>query len=574
MMVTWIESFVGVRARQAKYLLCGAGLIAAYWVRFVQDDAFISYRYAKNAARGHGFVFNEGDRVEGYTNFLWTALHVIPEKLQWSSPWFSIVLGLCVFAGTLVAVARLASLVFQSEAKVLLTLAVLVANMTFLLYGSSGLETMLQTGLLLCCAIVAIEHVIPEGEIGADLGKARVLSGLAAAGALLTRLDSAVLIATWFLATLWHVWGSSDRAARPKNMVVASLQLGALPLLICGPWMLWKIDYYGNLLPNTFYAKSAGSPLTPLLYGVAYLLFFFLTYGAFLLIGRARRVWPTIRSNQRLWVLMVSLPVWGAYICYVGADFMEYRFMVPVLPVLGCIAAEVINPVRSRGRQLGLISVLLLFSLLHRVLPFTGPNLGIPLLNHWPTESSTSWYAMGEALQDAFPNGQDVKRSPQIAVAPAGVIPYVSDLPTVDMLGLSEPKIAREGDTLPIYFPGHVRMATVEQLQEREANLVVGLPLLERTAAGEEPRSEYLLSDLVLMWPGPDLSKLPTSAEIIEIPLDEGVSWAVISLVPSGLVDTAVKERGWRRVPIAHRCDLDGANPVIKRFARKTCDQV
>ena len=100
-------------------------------------------------------------------------------------------------------------------AVVLLTLAVLVANMTFLLYGSSGLETMLQTGLLLCCAIVAIEHVIPEGEIGADLGKARVLSGLAAAGALLTRLDSAVLIATWFLATLWQVWGSSDSAAGP-----------------------------------------------------------------------------------------------------------------------------------------------------------------------------------------------------------------------------------------------------------------------------------------------------------------------------------------------------------------------
>src|SRR5207249_3174984 len=38
---------------------------------FVTDDAFITFRYAHNLLNGHGMVFNPGERVEGYTNFLW-----------------------------------------------------------------------------------------------------------------------------------------------------------------------------------------------------------------------------------------------------------------------------------------------------------------------------------------------------------------------------------------------------------------------------------------------------------------------------------------------------------------------
>ena len=49
-------------------------LLLAVHNRFIQDDAFISFRYAKNLIEGNGLVFNVGERVEGYTNFLWTIL--------------------------------------------------------------------------------------------------------------------------------------------------------------------------------------------------------------------------------------------------------------------------------------------------------------------------------------------------------------------------------------------------------------------------------------------------------------------------------------------------------------------
>src|SRR3954471_1338983 len=35
------------------------------------DDAYITFSYSKNLATGHGPVYGHGERVEGYSNFLW-----------------------------------------------------------------------------------------------------------------------------------------------------------------------------------------------------------------------------------------------------------------------------------------------------------------------------------------------------------------------------------------------------------------------------------------------------------------------------------------------------------------------
>src|SRR5262245_36467174 len=58
-----------------------AAIFFRLW-RFVIDDAFISLRYARNLATGHGLVYNAGERVEGYTNFLWTLFLALPHLLR------------------------------------------------------------------------------------------------------------------------------------------------------------------------------------------------------------------------------------------------------------------------------------------------------------------------------------------------------------------------------------------------------------------------------------------------------------------------------------------------------------
>ena len=59
-------------------LLAGAGLVfatnRAVRIAWLADDSFVSFRYAWNLVRGHGLVYNAGERVEGYSNLLWTLL--------------------------------------------------------------------------------------------------------------------------------------------------------------------------------------------------------------------------------------------------------------------------------------------------------------------------------------------------------------------------------------------------------------------------------------------------------------------------------------------------------------------
>lgn len=51
-------------------LAVAAGIAWALSLDYLSDDTFISFRYARNLARGDGLVFNPSERVEGYTNFL------------------------------------------------------------------------------------------------------------------------------------------------------------------------------------------------------------------------------------------------------------------------------------------------------------------------------------------------------------------------------------------------------------------------------------------------------------------------------------------------------------------------
>ena len=49
-------------------------LVRRFW--FITDDAFISFRFSRNLALGHGLRYNLGEHVpvEGYSNFLWVVI--------------------------------------------------------------------------------------------------------------------------------------------------------------------------------------------------------------------------------------------------------------------------------------------------------------------------------------------------------------------------------------------------------------------------------------------------------------------------------------------------------------------
>ena len=59
----------------ARLVSLGVALALFAWLvarfDFLIDDAFISFRYARNLVEGQGLVYNPGERIEGYSNFLW-----------------------------------------------------------------------------------------------------------------------------------------------------------------------------------------------------------------------------------------------------------------------------------------------------------------------------------------------------------------------------------------------------------------------------------------------------------------------------------------------------------------------
>jgi len=91
----WILPLIAVLA--AAY-----GLYHAIALAWLCDDAFISFRYAQNLVSGHGLVFNVGERVEGYTNFLWTLLIAGGLSTGFSAEGTAQVLGVMFYLGTVV----------------------------------------------------------------------------------------------------------------------------------------------------------------------------------------------------------------------------------------------------------------------------------------------------------------------------------------------------------------------------------------------------------------------------------------------------------------------------------------
>jgi len=511
-------------------------LLLAWFNRFIQDDAFISFRYARNIARGLGPVWNQGERVEGYTNFLWTLIMALPHAAGISPVGFSFGLGLVLFGVSLYLAYRVAAPILGTAGRGLLVVLLLGTNYTFSAFATSGMETQLQT-CLVCLAV----FVLLNREDGRAPGPGRLglLSGVLGL-AILTRPDSALPAVALLVAAFRTT--SRSRAGR----VGGRLALLAPVLVLAGGWLVWKTLFYGNLLPNTFHAKAPD--LTSVPRGCYYLAVFIITYFFFLLIPSAARAVKRLLMTKEtgLGVAAALTALWLAYVLAFGGDFMEFRMLVPVTPFLFILMVwTLFNVVRNRGLRIALLAAVIAGSVFHGAFYGKGllrrnPESVRQLAGHL-TREDENWAGIGRALGRVFGPDADVV----IATTAAGAIPYYSGLKAVDMLGLNDPWVARAGRPIGSR-PGHRRVATVAHLVEKGVNLVIGHPTLVRSdsAAGALELSEFI--------PGfRDDDHVPDGARLIEIPIDRGYRLVVLYLLRSECVDRAIAEHGWnvRAVP-------------------------
>ncbi len=122
------------------------------------DDAFISFRYAQNAIRGAGLVFNPNERVEGFTNFLWTAASIPLEGARVDVGRASMLIGALFALGTLWLVTRFTRVGGIPRAVGALAALLLAADGSFVLWGVAGLETPLFAFLIFAGAVLYVQE--------------------------------------------------------------------------------------------------------------------------------------------------------------------------------------------------------------------------------------------------------------------------------------------------------------------------------------------------------------------------------------------------------------------------------
>jgi arabinofuranosyltransferase len=216
-------------------LLVGALCAAACWAfrDLRHDDAFITFRYAENLARGLGPVFNPGERVLGTTApgyMLFGALlySVIGKE---ALPSAMDVIGCMAWGAQALAVFALLRPSFRYGVAALAALAVAIGAA-----GSAGFVA-LETNMVAACVMGSV--VLAQ--------RGRWLGGsFAAALAGLIRPDSYLFAILLGLFALRHARGQRLRAA---------IVFGVVTL----PWQVFALAYYGSPLPLTI-TKRAHTP--------------------------------------------------------------------------------------------------------------------------------------------------------------------------------------------------------------------------------------------------------------------------------------------------------------------------
>ncbi|MBA2443097.1 MAG: hypothetical protein H0V53_11935 [Rubrobacter sp.] len=427
-------------------------------VGVIDEDAYISLRYARNLLEGYGLVFNPGgERVEGITNLLWT-LAVSAGAWLGGRELPEVALALGVICGTLTLV-----LVHRwSYAELRRGGLPRGGRGSRRAAGPSALGARAGVRLLLRLrprgrSLRTPDHgrpLRPEPRRGPVAGR----HGERAAGSCCPDTSGRSAGPRPGLRRLRAVPGSPGR--RPGTPAPHRLLTGAVPgFAVLGAGTLWRLVYYGSPVPNTAFAKAGGFEVVER-WGLPYVVEaaqgnWFPVAWALVLVGAL--------SDRGFLVcalpVLALVPAWSAYVVYVGGDYMpSFRLFVPVLPVLCALAvpagARALGAVlgNSRGRLRLVRAVVVavpVVALCGLFLTQVPDRIEAEERERVESEEQTDYRrAVAQLFEDRDPDAL-------VAANAVGALGYYSEVRIVDMLGLNDAHIARHGDAEPRFIPGH-----------------------------------------------------------------------------------------------------------------------
>ena len=532
--VSWRPSFAPLLQTQRLpvvfVLCCLPWLVLLGWLTsvawFLCDDAFISFRYVRNLLEGHGLVFNPGEYVEGYSNFLWVlelaALWgVFGLRPEDAAPWLSVACTAGTLAAMLWWVARIPGL-RQRRVVAWMALGLVCSSATFAVWTSGGgLETR-QFTFFVVLAVVCL-------SLYRQRLRGLVAVSLSLAAAAYTRPEGPLIAACcfgWFVVQRMVETGR----LRPDRRLWRELAYLVMPFVVLvAAHFLFRYAYYGEWLPNTYYAKHIRPWYET---GFRYVCAAALETGLYLLLPLAcvalQVGWRARRE------LMYALPLLCisthlAYVMRIGGDHFEYRpldFYWPLLAVPASVGIVWLGDRvrncfrRPTGRSIPGTTLALFFavvfyaSVLQNSYLYTLARLNRPILNiafglsgsvpgiqpldaiindllrdsmqqfvgtramyhrRFAAQRIRDWSSYEHMDRDVLPDDA------RMAMAAIGIPPYyVPALTIVDIYGLTDAKVARHPvETENRYrLMAHDRRPPPGYLDERGVNFTI-LPPVE-----------------------------------------------------------------------------------------------
>jgi hypothetical protein len=472
----------------AQVIYCGAlvwrSSFLVYGQRYfgLHDDAMITLTYARNLFEGHGLSWARwGAPVEGYSHPLWLLTMLPSQGLPLAQRPLAVQLLSALFlALSTIWSARIALRFSTGHARGAALLAAFLTASSFALteWSIIGMETAFEAFLMLVVVDAVLAPARPNVRV------AMIASGLA----MLLRMDSVFWASCALLVGAMREWNVLPQ--RWRTWIGWGIA-GAAPVIA---WEIFRLAYYGDPLPNTYYLKLHGVPLDlrlarglriagetlPSMWHGFVLVFLLALYA--------------LRRSRLLVLPLAIFAIAFAYYVYVGADVYDNpgtgfsRFVVHAFPMLAIVCAVGIEAIARSMRE--------------RSSPFFAASLA--------TMVALASCASFNHLLDERPEADAVRRrmtlaSPprgtagslrkllavrflaarfgsdlRVALVEAGAAGYYSDFELIDQLGYSDREIAHQRghyESGPIdrrFTPAHNKYDLELVLEERAPDAFIG----------------------------------------------------------------------------------------------------